>query len=109
MACLRVLQVAKQAEGHVLQLLAMVKLPGLRQLPGSVAIVGVKSVAYLAQQRPQYLGRVMPTLLSIASSSASSATNGGVRAGLQMLLTSYCGMYYYVPAFLEDIMWLVPH
>ena len=82
-------QVARQAEGHVLQLLGMVKLPGLRQLPGSVAIVGVKSVAYLAQQRPQYLGRVMPTLLSIASGSASNgsaaAADGGVRARLHMV------------------------
>ena len=61
------LQVAREAEGHVMQLLSLIKLPALNSLPGSVAIVAVKAMGVIAQQRPQFLGRILPTLLSIAA------------------------------------------
>ncbi len=63
---------ARDAEALLLQLLAMVKQSALVTLPGSVAIVVVKAVGSIAAQRPQYLGRVLPTLLLAASVSSAS-------------------------------------
>ena len=36
-------------------------------LPGPVSIVTLKGLGAIAQQRPQYLGRILPTLLKLAS------------------------------------------
>ncbi|CAL8471131.1 g10673 [Coccomyxa elongata] len=71
-ALLNPAQVARDAEALLLQLLAMVKQSALVTLPGSVAIVVVKAVGSIAAQRPQYLGRVLPTLLSAASASSAN-------------------------------------
>ena len=49
------------------QLVSMIKMPGLPSLPGSISIVIIKGIGFIAQQRPQYLGRILPTLLSLAS------------------------------------------
>lgn len=65
-------QVARDAEVLLLQLLGMVKQSALASLPGSVAIVAVKAVGTLAAQRPQYLGRVLPTLLSAATAKGTA-------------------------------------
>ena len=56
------------ADGTVQQLVSLVKAPGLPSLPGSISIVIIKGLGSIAQQRPQYLGRILPTLLSLASS-----------------------------------------
>ena len=68
------MQVARDAEALLLQLLGMVKQSALVTLPGSVAIVVIKAVGSIAAQRPQYLGRVLPTLLSAASASSANDT-----------------------------------
>ncbi len=73
-------QVARDAETLLLQLLGMVKQSALANLPGSVAIVAVKAVGSLAAQRPQYLGRVLPTLLSAASAKSSSSVRAFISA-----------------------------
>lgn len=65
---------ARDAEALLLQLLGMVKQPALSSLPGSVAIVVIKAVGSIAAQRPQYLGRVLPSLLSAASASSGNDT-----------------------------------
>ena len=49
------------------QLVSMIKMPGMPSLPGSISIVIIKGLGSIAQQRPQYLGRILPTLLSLAS------------------------------------------
>ena len=49
------------------QLVSLIKAPGLTALPGPVAIVILKGLGSIAQQRPLYLGRILPTLLSLAS------------------------------------------
>lgn len=49
------------------QLVSMIKAPGLPSLPGSISIVIIKGLGSIAQQRPQYLGRILPTLLSLAT------------------------------------------
>ena len=49
------------------QLVGLIKLPALTNLPGSVSIVILKGLGSIAAQRPQYLGRILPTLLSLAS------------------------------------------
>lgn len=66
-------QVARDAEGLMLQLLGMVKQPALAALSGPVAIVAIKAVGALAAQRPQYVGRVLPSLLTAASANSASA------------------------------------
>ena len=63
----RACQVAREADSTVQQLVSMIKMPGLPSLPGSISIVIIKGLGSIAQQRPQYLGRVLPTLLSLAS------------------------------------------
>ena len=49
------------------QLVSLIKAPGLPALPGPLAIVILKGLGSIAQQRPLYLGRILPTLLSLAS------------------------------------------
>ena len=61
------MQVARMADGTVQQLVSLIKAPGLPSLPGSISIVIIKGLGSIAQQRPQYLGRILPTLLSLAS------------------------------------------
>ncbi len=51
----------------ILQLVSLIKAPGLTALPGPLAIVILKGLGSIAQQRPLYLGRILPTLLSLAS------------------------------------------
>ena len=51
----------------ILQLVSLIKAPGLTALPGPLAIVILKGLGSVAQQRPLYLGRILPTLLSLAS------------------------------------------
>lgn len=60
-------QVAKEADGTIQQLVGLIKPPGLTALPGPVVIVVLKGLGSIAAQRPQYLGRILPTLLSLAS------------------------------------------
>ena len=50
------------------QLVSLIKPPGLPSLPGNISIVIIKGLGSIAQQRPQYLGRILPTLLSFAAS-----------------------------------------
>lgn len=51
----------------ILQLVSLIKAPGLTALPGPLAIVILKGLGSIAQQRPLHLGRILPTLLSLAS------------------------------------------
>ena len=60
-------QVAKESDNVIQQLVGLMKLPGGTALPGPVSIVTLKGLGAIAQQRPQYLGRILPTLLKLAS------------------------------------------
>ena len=60
-------QVAKECDGVIQQLVGLIKPPVGSALPGPVFIVTLKGLGAIAQQRPQYLGRVLPTLLKLAS------------------------------------------
>ena len=61
------LQVAKVSDSVVQQLVGLIKPLGGNDLPGPVSIVTLKGLGAIAQQRPQYLGRILPTLLKLAS------------------------------------------
>ncbi len=61
------MQVAKETDGVIQQLVSLIKTPGLTELPGPLAIVTLKGLGSIAQQRPLHLGRILPTLLSLAS------------------------------------------
>ena len=76
MQCMRVsadwpqspaLQLVKEAEAQLLQLVAQLKAPHLAALPSAVAVVAIRAAGAVAQQRPQLLGRIMPTLVGLAS------------------------------------------
>ena len=60
-------QVAKECDSIVQQMMGLIKSPGGSMLPGPVSIVTLKGLGAIAQQRPQYLGRILPTLLKLAS------------------------------------------
>ena len=60
-------QVAKECDSIVQQMVGLVKPPKGITLPGPVSIVTLKGLGAIAQQRPQYLGRILPTLLKLAS------------------------------------------
>ena len=60
-------QVAKESDSVVQQLVGLIKPPGGTGLPGPVSVVTLKGLGAIAQQRPQYLGRILPTLLKLAS------------------------------------------
>lgn len=62
-------QVAKEAEMQLVQLVTLLKLPAVKEVPSSITIVAVRALGAIAAQRPQYLGRVLPTLLALATSS----------------------------------------
>ena len=61
------LQLAKEAEAQLLQLVGQLKAPSLAALPSAVAVVVIRASGAVAQQRPQLLGRIMPTLVGLAS------------------------------------------
>ena len=61
---------ATEAQEHLLQLVGVLKRPAVLALPGAVAIVAVKAAGAVAALRPQHAGRVLPTLLALAASSA---------------------------------------
>ncbi len=60
-------QVAKECDSIVQQMVGLIKPPGGIMLPGPVSIVTLKGLGVISQQRPQYLGRILPTLLKLAS------------------------------------------
>lgn len=61
------LQLMREAEVHMMQLVNMLRRPGVAALPGTVAIVAVKAVGTIALQRPVFYRKVLPVLLAVAS------------------------------------------
>ena len=67
------LQLVKEAEAQLLQLMGQLKTPHLAALPSAVAVVAIRAAGTVAQQRPQLLGRIMPTLVGLASADVVSS------------------------------------
>ena len=63
------MQLVKEAQQQMGQLLGVLKLPAVTQLPGSVAIVVVKALGVIAGQRPNHAGRILPMLLRLTAAS----------------------------------------
>ncbi len=61
------LQLMREAETHLGQLLNMLRAPGVATLPGAVAIVAVKAAGSIAQQRPFFMNKVLPVLIALGS------------------------------------------
>ena len=61
------LQLMREAEGHLRQLVNLLRAPGVAALPGSVAIVAVKAAGSIAQQRPFFMNKILPVLIGLAS------------------------------------------
>ena len=73
MECYRkcLLQLMREAEMHVGQLVNMLRAPGVSALPGTVAIVAVKAAGNIAQQRPFFINKILPVLVALASAQVS--------------------------------------
>lgn len=69
-----VLQLMREAETHLMQLVNMLRRPGIAALPGTVAIVAVKAVGTIALQRPVFYSKVLPVLLAVASTQVQDGT-----------------------------------
>ena len=61
------LQLMREAEVHLGQLVNMLRAPGVAALPGTVAIVAVKAAGSIAQQRPFFMNKVLPVLIGLGS------------------------------------------
>ena len=61
------LQLMREAETHLGQLVNMLRAPGVATLPGAVAIVAVKAAGSIAQQRPFFMNKVLPVLIALGS------------------------------------------
>ena len=61
------LQLMREAETHIGQLVNMLRAPGVATLPGAVAIVAVKAAGSIAQQRPFFMNKVLPVLIALGS------------------------------------------
>ena len=57
----------REAEVHLMQLVNMLRRPGVAALPGTVAIVAVKAAGSIALQRPFFYNKVLPVFLAVAS------------------------------------------
>ena len=57
----------REAEVHLMQLVNMLRRPGVAALPGTVAIVAVKAAGSIALQRPLFFSKVLPVFLAVAS------------------------------------------
>lgn len=74
MTQLTLLQLMREAEVHVGQLVNMLRAPGVAALPGTVAIVAVKAAGSIAQQRPFFMNKILPVLVSFGSAQVRIAT-----------------------------------
>ena len=61
------LQLMREAETHLGQLVNMLRAPGVATLPGAVAIVAVKAAGSIAQQRPFFVNKILPVLIALGS------------------------------------------
>lgn len=68
-------QLATEAQGATAQLVGILKAPGVFELPGTIAVVAFRAAAAIGTQRPNQLGRILPTLLTVASAAAKSGTH----------------------------------
>lgn len=73
MTQLTLLQLMREAEVHVGQLVNMLRAPGVAALPGTVAIVAVKAAGSIAQQRPFFMNKILPVLVSFGSAQVRNA------------------------------------
>ncbi|KAK9830014.1 hypothetical protein WJX72_009205 [[Myrmecia] bisecta] len=91
-ALLKPTVLAREAEAHLMELVAMLKPPKVDSLAGPITIVAIKVVSSIAQQRPNFMGRVLPTLLGLASrcgeegSTVAVSTSTAVKAALLTVL-----------------------
>lgn len=70
--------VVRDAEAALSQLVALLRRRLGEQVPPALAVTAVRSAAGIAQQRPQFVGRLLPPLLALA---ASDSLQGGAAAG----------------------------
>lgn len=57
----------QEADVLLRSLVDMLKAPAVSSLPGPVTIAVIKAVSYLGLQRPNFLGKVLPTLMALAT------------------------------------------
>ena len=70
------MQVAVKVQGYLRRLLAWLKPAKGKERSGTLMIVAIQVAATLALQRPGQAGRVLPTMLSLASAVATDAEAG---------------------------------
>lgn len=84
--CAVALQLASEAQAAVAQLTGALKPPGVFSMPGTVAVVAFRAAAAIATQRPTQLGRVLPTLLSVAHAAGKLGEEQPWQPRLQLLV-----------------------
>lgn len=93
----------REAEVHLMQLVNMLRGPGVAALPGSVAIVAVKAAGSIALQRPFFFSKVLPVLLAVTSAQVRALiddlnNNGGVLLELSSAASARVGLNVNNPA-----------
>eukprot|EP00887_Chlorella_sp_A99_P000002 scaffold16.g2.t1 len=73
------------------QLVAFLKMKlgsgaGGSEVPGPLAITAIKAAGTISQQRPQFMGRLLPPLLALATSGEFQPDAGGVQASIAAAL-----------------------
>ena len=72
----------REAEALLARLVALLKLKLGSEVSGPLAITVIKAAGCIAQQRPQFMGRLLPALLTLASSGDYRA-DAGADSGVQ--------------------------